>query len=264
MGYKCSFLDNEIYGADDVSAVFSSLVTNGVVLYPEADTVQEALNEMTTEVVSSGVSEYGRLSVTLTDSGARVGMGTAFFDSGVSITVDGDGMDVAFEKGNAVYVYLVHQAELNVVLLKAESEITEGDTVPLVYIDADGKITDIRRYAKAKVGINTANECHKFTITHERWSININNVVAGSQTIYKMPHTGFNYMLLLDADLNGLTYYPLGHIIDLNKEGVQSLSLNESGIYTNLYAERIGDEIIITSIYKGGGTRQHNFSLALV
>jgi hypothetical protein len=87
----------------------------------QVENFRQALNEMTTEVVSSGVSEYGRLSVTLTDSGARVGMGTAFFDSGVSITVDGDGMDVAFEKGNAVYVYLVHQAELNVVLLKAEA-----------------------------------------------------------------------------------------------------------------------------------------------
>lgn len=264
MGYKCSFLDNEIYGADDVSAVFSSLVTNGVVLYPEAGTVQEALNEMTTEVVSSGVSERGRLSVSLTNSGAKVGQGTAFFNSGVSITVDSDGMEVAYNKGSSVYVYFIYMPELNTVLLKADSEISEGDTVPLAFIDVNGKVSDMRKYAKAKVALNTANVYHDITISHQCYTHDVNTVYPGSQTVYKMPHKEFGYLLLMDAKLEQLQYLPSANMIDLNNTGRQAFILNKKIGSPLLYVEKNEDELILTSVYNVGGNYPHTINLKLV
>ena len=71
-------------------------------------------------------------------------------------------------------------------------------------------------------------------------------------------------MLLIDADLGELAFLPQHRFVDLNKEGVQSIQLNRSDITTILYAERRGDELIITSMYRGGGTGQHTFYLKLV
>lgn len=116
MGYRCRFLDNEEYGADDITAVFSQLIGGGVLAYPENVTVAQALDELTAETVGAGVSEYGGLQVSVSDDGILIGQGAAFFDSGVSVEVDSEGILLEYEPGTQVYVSLIYEADFNHVL----------------------------------------------------------------------------------------------------------------------------------------------------
>lgn len=226
----------------------------------------DALNGITKDLVTAGVLLTGNQCKVVRSEDGKIILqdGIIVFANGAKKVIS-EPLTIEADNGTVIYAYN-NVAAGTCTIEVAESFPGDGDYVKLASVGADGVLTEERAFAivKALKEATFRNDTHEFTITHERWSINMNNVVAGSQTIYKMPHTGFNYMLLLDADLNEITYYRPGCIVDLNKEGVQSLSLNESGIYANLYAERKGDEIIITSIYKGGGTRQHTFYLKLV
>ncbi|MEE0944888.1 MAG: hypothetical protein UIM24_05500 [Clostridia bacterium] len=248
MGYKCSFLDNEIYGADDVSAAFSRLLSSGVLPYPQTETVTDALNYLTSEVVGSGVSEFGGLEVTRTETGAKVLQGAAVFESGVSVVVDSEGATVDFEDKTAVYIYFIYYPEFNSVLLKVSEEVPEGDTVVLAYIDATGKITDQRSYAKAKVAINTSNIYHDFSIHHSRYTRFYENATSDSQTVYTMPHNGFRYLLLKGADMEPTVYEPQEHILDLTNEGRQRIYLNNAPFLTMVYVEKNSTELTITTV----------------
>ncbi|MBS7297523.1 MAG: hypothetical protein KIG65_00420 [Eubacteriales bacterium] len=263
MSYKCSFLDNEVYGAEDVSGAFSKLISGGVLLYPETDTVAQSMNELNSEVVSGGVAAYDNLDVHITETGAIVEKGVAFFESGVCVEVDSDGAAIDFEDGKSVYIYFAYYPELNSVVLKATEELPEGDIVALAHINNEKIITDMRSYATAKVAINTANTYHDFTVHHTKWSSNITNVMEGSRTVYKIPHNGFRYLLLKDANLNGIPYMPKEHIIDLSIEGEQSIYLNTSGISTMMYVERNGTDLTITSV-RSNTMSEHYLYLTLV
>lgn len=268
MSYKSSFLDNEVYGAEDVSAAFSRLITSGVLPYPEGETVVDSLNEMTSELVDSGVSGFDGLEVSRTETGAMVGQGTAFFESGVTVVVDSEGATVDFEKETAIYIYFIYQPDFNSVLLKATEELPDGDTVVLAYIDADGNLVDKRSYATAKMIVNTSNVFHDFTIQHSRWSASIDNISAEAQTVYKMPHNGFRYLMIMGGEFNKEEYAPKEHIIDLNVEGRQSVNLNDYPTQQcQLYIEKNGTELTLTSVYKGGIAiygHEHTLYLKLV
>lgn len=262
MSYKCSFLDNEVYGSEDVSAAFSRILSSGVLAYPEAETVQEALNTLTAEVVGDGVAEYGGLEVSLTEAGAKVGKGAAFFESGVAVEVDSDGAEVSFENGMSVYISFVYYPELNSVVLKATETIPDGDAVVLGYVDAEGNLLDKRSYAQAKVAINTSNVYHDFKVHHTATSRNYNNPINGSQSVYHMPHNAFRYLILKNADLGSFNYAPVEHVIDLNKEGVQYLVLND-GYEAMVGVEKNGTDLKITSIYPTAyNERTYEFTLA--
>lgn len=265
MGYKSSFLDNEIYGADDISAAFSRILTSGVLVYPERETVADSLNEMTSEVVDAGVTDFGGLEVSRTETGAKVGQGTAFFESGVAVVVDSEGATVDFEEGTAVYIYFIYQPEFNSVLLKATEELPDGDTLVLAYIDADGNISDRRSYASAKMMVNTTNMYYDFTMEHTRWSSSLSNIIEGSQTVHKMPHNGFSYLLIMGGEFGkSVTYAPKNHIIDLNVEGRQSVNLNDYSTQPSLlYIERNGTELTLTTVYRSGVTEGYKNTLYL-
>ena len=248
MGYKCSFLDNEVYGADDVSAAFSRLLSGGVLPYPETEAVLDALNELTSEVIGSGVSEFGGLEVTRTETGAKVGAGAAFFESGVAVAVDSEGVTVDFEEETPVYIYFIYHPEFNSVLLKASEEVPEGDTVVLAHIDATGKITDKRSYATAKVAINTSNIYHDFSIHHSKFAYHYDNAAPTSRTVYTMPHNGFRYLLLKGAEMEQVAYAPREHIIDLTNEGRQLIYLNNSSFPSILYVDKSGTELTLTTV----------------
>ena len=91
MGFKCNFLDNEIYGADDVSEAFSRIMSSGVMAYQVNETVAEALNEMTGELINSGVTNYSGMQISVSGNEIYIAPGTAFFNSGVSVVVDENG-----------------------------------------------------------------------------------------------------------------------------------------------------------------------------
>ncbi len=263
MGYKCSFLDNETYGAEDVSRAFSRLMTAGVLAYPERDTVQDALNTLTSEVTTSGVSEYGGLEVSLTDTGAIIGAGSAFFESGVAIEVDSEGVEVNFELGTPVYITLEYQEDFNSVFIKATEKVPEGDVLVLAYIDANGNVDDRRSYAMSKIAINTANVYHNFTVKHSTWTASLENLNPGSYSYYTMPHNGFRYLVLAGYDSAQIRFTPLDSMVDLSLEGRQKIRLDNSTINAVLYVEKTGNVLKLIS-YRTNSSWEHKFNLMLV
>lgn len=247
MGYRCGFLDNEVYGADDVSEAFSKLVSGGVRTVYDGENVTETLNELTGEIVSSGTRTYQDLEVSMTKDIITIGEGTGFFESGVSVTVDAEGIILDKGERTAGYISFLYDEDFNKVLPQITDAEPTGDVLLLARFDADA-VYDLRSYARSKVYVNSANNYHNFTINLQSFT-NFNGTYPGSSTTYKMPHTGFKYMLLRKATCSQMTLYNDNPIMDISKEGTQSYVLSRSNPFRELVVERIGDELTFTAYY---------------
>lgn len=226
----------------------------------------DELNKITADLVSAGILLVGnQCKVIRTEDGDVVLQdGIIVFANGAKKVVS---EPLILDVGNDMVIYAYNNVAAGICTIEsAEQYPTDGDYIKLATIKTDGTVVDNRSFSIAKElkSATFENDTHEFEINHTYWSNDIDNVIEGSQTVYKMPHTGFNYILLVDANLGTTSYYPLNTVIDLSKEGIQILALNKSDIYAHLYAEKAGEEIIITSIKKGGAYGEHKFILKLV
>ena len=57
MSIKCSFMDNQIYGAEDINLIFSKLTMQGISLfaYDDGDNPLLSLNQAVASFVNPGV-----------------------------------------------------------------------------------------------------------------------------------------------------------------------------------------------------------------
>lgn len=247
MGYRCSFLDNEVYGADDVSEAFSNLVSSGVRTVYDGENITETLNELTGEVVTSGTRSYTDLKVTISEDVITIGEGVGYFKSGVSVKVDEEGIILNKGERESGYVSILYDADLNKVLPQITDSEPEGDVLLLARFDGTG-VTDRRSYARSKLSVNSANNYHDFTINLSSFT-NFNGTYPGSSTTYKMPHTGFKYLLMRNAKCSQLQLYRNDPIMDISKEGTQKYTLSRSNPLIELTVEKTGDMLTFTAYY---------------
>lgn len=260
MGYKCSFLDNESYDAADVSRAFSRLTTEGVLAYPETETVAEALNTLTAEVASEGVGEYGAMAVTVTDTAIAVGAGTAFFKSGVAVEIDSDGMETERPEGEC-YVALIYEEARNRIVIYAGSAEATGDFVPLAKIGADGTVADMRKYARTKLIPNSANVLHEFSVVFPGFKTYLTS--DGAVKTYELPHTDYKYLILKGWDGPDINYYKRGEVADISGTDATELYLSRSSNNFRLYVQRDGDVLKLAALGNSAGSEM-TFSLILV
>lgn len=250
MGYKCSFLDNEIYGADDVSAAFSRLTTEGILPYPTTEqSVAASLNELNAQLATEGVADFGGCEVSFSDGIVRIGEGTAFFKSGVAIVVDSDGITLDHSAGTQAYVSFIYENELNRAAAQITTELPQGDCVLLARIDESGNVIDMRRYARSKLKPNGANMIEDFVVVVPRghgkemdsyfddeWSAH-----------YELAHCDYKYLLLHKSEQesnNSFTRTDIEcQIVDISEEGVHYIELARSSISNRLYIRRVGTEL---------------------
>ena len=173
MAYKYLFMNNNIYTAQDVNDAISSLISGGVSNYPLGLNAVADLNSSLAEMTAQGVQYKGTSClVTNTNGVYKISEGTCFMNDGSQIVFDGDGYEIAHTSGVKEYVYLerdVVRNKINVVV----SETSGGeDTVALAEINADGSVTDRRRFAKAKIALTAEPQNLGITkrIQHERMS----------------------------------------------------------------------------------------------
>jgi len=250
MGFKCNFLDNEIYGADDVSEAFSRIMSSGVMAYQDKDTVAESLNEMTGELINSGVNRYDSMDVTVAGGYILIGPGTAFFDSGVSVVVDENGETLEREEGVSGYVYFLFEPELNLVAPKFASILPDDkDIVPLAFIAEDGTVTDIRRYATSKVALNSKNNYFEYSASLE-WFGNANSTDGRNKIVINLPHNGFRYLIIKKAECPDLGYrfFAEEQIFDFEEGNYFETYTADSQTSTYLTIEKNGTEIVMHSI----------------
>ena len=87
---KHSFIDNALYGTEDVNNITKNLVGAGIAPFPTKDTyTAEDLNGLTSALVGSGTSLDG-CKCTVSGTTVTVAPGIIYFSNGVVMTVDSE------------------------------------------------------------------------------------------------------------------------------------------------------------------------------
>jgi len=167
MAVKGYFLDNESYSADDVNRAFSYLTTEGVSLFSDTGSVTSDLDATVASLVNSGVDIYNLESckVYSANDAYFVKKGVCFLPDGAFVVVDDAGLALSITDGVLNYVYAMHDALKNECKIYVSKDGVPEKAVALAEIDAEGKITDKRVFATAKIAVPTANIMLKKTIT---------------------------------------------------------------------------------------------------
>ena len=173
MSIKCSFMDNEVYGAEDINLIFSKLTTQGISLfaYDDGDNPLLSLNQAVASFVNPGIEMYnGDSCKVIYDSENdkfKISCGSAFMCDGSSIAINSqpyDITDIVSElrqtcSGN-IYVFFyrnITQNSIDILVSESEEDATDELCVPLAYICPNNEVGDLRKPAIAKIAPCTAN-----------------------------------------------------------------------------------------------------------
>ena len=164
MAYKCSFLDNQVYTAQDVCDIFAR-VTCGGVLFADTGDIFADLNSATGELSTDGITrDPDSCRVVLENGVYKISKGACIMNDGTAITFDSNGQEIEVTQGSYSYIYLKRNTVENTIDIVVSEYQGEGDFVPLAEIDEDGYIYDRRAYAKAKADIGEAGTLRNFTV----------------------------------------------------------------------------------------------------
>ncbi len=163
MAYKCSFLDNETYSAQDVNDIFARITSGGVVFTDTGYTFGD-LNAAQNGVTGSGVTrDTNSCRVVKSGDTYKISKGACFMNDGSAIIFDEDGQEIEVTKGIVNYVYLLRNIVANSIDIVVSESIGNEDSIPLAEIDEKGEIFDRRKYARAKVDLATSGSAKNFT-----------------------------------------------------------------------------------------------------
>ena len=174
MSLKKSFMDNEVYGADDINFALSRLTTQGVSLFNytgENDNPLVSLNDAVAAMASPGVEMYNTDSCKVAyDSSTEkfsVAVGTAFMPDGSLITVEDNAEDItdiiaeARESSTGTLnVFFYRNIQDNTIEIKAQDKETALDnekTVLLAEVSADNNVMDMRTFSRTKIAPASGN-----------------------------------------------------------------------------------------------------------
>lgn len=189
MGYECNFLSNKIYTAEDVNKAFSRLTTQGVSLFADTGQPLVDLNAAVANLATGGVELYNMnaCKVVKTGTGAyKVLPGTAFMPQGQAITVDADGYGFTADVGTVYNVVMF--AEANAGAIEARTGAPPANGILIAVIAADGTVSDLRTFAKAKVAPATNNISQSITES-------IHFTPDGTEYDFDVGWGGFQYAL---------------------------------------------------------------------
>lgn len=175
MGKKCDFMDNAVYGVDDMNNLRAGLLTKGVLT--ESATSCKAM---------------------LVGSNVKVMKGQALMADGSRIVIDADGVTVSTVSGGKNYVYFKRNETTNTIDVICGLTAPSSSDLPIAEIDG-GVLTDKRVYAQPKAAYTpavcvTVNASITATVTNGgKW------VQAGSINL----NPGYNMLLLQTCDSDG-------------------------------------------------------------
>lgn len=239
MGIKKYFIDNAAYGVDDMNAAFSHLITSGVTCFKEGGSVTSDTEEAVAMAVDSGVDLYNANSckVVKLNGSYVVTAGVCFLPDGSHLAVDSDGYVLDVASGSVQYVYARHDVIKNTLDFEVSDTAGGADAVPIATINADGTVTDTRKFACAKVALPSTNLSLEKNITVEWSSGNILSMEA------ELGYNGFNYVYWWDD--GGDKYYlsPIGSTPTM----VYNTPFNH---LSDIYLTKSGSKIILTSAWE--------------
>ena len=156
MGYKYSFVNDATYSAADINEITRRLVTGGIE-DPFTDGTPHNLkcfNLLNSNMVTSGIVPESDTTLKvekMSSTMVLINPGTAFFNNGMTLTVDVNKIAVEISAGVYNYVYLEYDEDGSTA--HPTSSVTEptGDIVMLAHVDKDGNVIDKRSYAVGKL-----------------------------------------------------------------------------------------------------------------
>lgn len=236
MGYSYSFADNRIYGTDDMNAAISRLTTSGVTVFPTDTNLIDAMNKATSEVTTSGVEfDLNSCKVGIREEKIYINPGTAFFEDGKCIVIDGEGEKLELVTG--AYVYLFEDVHKNSCYPCVSKELPEEKCVALAYVSEDATVTDMRTYAQSKLVPNSPVVPKVYAVNFEYMAtISPENVVAEFDAGFSsftnavfLSRDGSGYAVLKEGEFT--EFYPFIYMdyIRFKKEGSKLKMYVKSG-----------------------------------
>lgn len=224
MAYRCSFLDNEVYTAQDVNNVFSCLTSAGVVFTDTGSSLSD-LNTAVAKTVGEGVLADASSCMVVHEDGAyKISPGACFMADGSVIIFDAKGEEISISEGVKNYVYLERNRPANSIDVVVATAAGGENSVPLAEISEDGTITDTRKYAHSKVMLGVADTLKSFTLEFTECTDN------SSETITVDIGTGdFSYVIIW-----GGTYVSQGGTTEKREASTRNLAELTEGTHTKL------------------------------
>jgi len=202
MAYKCSFLDNETYIAQDVNDIFARITSGGVVFTDTGYTFGD-MNATQSGIASGGVTRDTNSCKVVKDGDIyKISKGACFMNDGSAIVFDEEGQVIEIIPGVVNYVYLERNVVANSIDIVVSETEGSDDSIPLAEVAENGTINDRRKYSRAKVDLATGGASKDFTI-------NFSNCLAGkSETVTVDVGDGaFTHLIIWNGEMSYLDSY---------------------------------------------------------
>ena len=195
MAYKCSFLDNETYIAQDVNDIFARITSGGVVFADTGYTIGDLNNTQAMIATEGVVRDTNSCKVVKTDGAYKVSKGACFMNDGSAIIFDDAGYELEVEDGVLNYVYILRNNAANSIEVVVSKYPGDENSIPLAEIDRYGCVYDRRKYAKSKLDLTTYASTRKFTVNFIKCKPTTSDTVT-----VDMGDGAFSYLIVWDGE----------------------------------------------------------------
>ena len=208
MGIRYSFVDNAIYGTDDVNDIVGCLTGSGLAPFLSKDSYSVSdLNSVTAALTTDGADLDGckctAENVGTADMRVNISQGIIFFESGVRLIVDSEGYSIGVSPNTAGYVFAHYSPSLQIADIKFDSELpNDGEYVELAQLSADGVITGTRRFARSKVGTMGSNASQIIELTVQQPELYQKGTSENSYIVARakgIAASDYNYAFIMEA-----------------------------------------------------------------
>ena len=168
MGFSVDFTDNKSISADMLNSITAEVgddtVSASSQFAPDSLFYTDKLNCIRSEIVTGGIRSG--CEAVLADEGVIIGEGICFFDSGMRMKIDAEGISLVITPGEENFVYLCASPISNIATAVVTAEEKEGsEFVPVCRIDEKGNLYDNRRWCRARIPMMNSRFVQQETIS---------------------------------------------------------------------------------------------------
>lgn len=241
MAYKCLFMDNGIYTAQDVNDAISNIVSGGVSGYPFGIDAVSDLNTAIAELANGGTEYKGTSCLVVNIGGTyKISEGVAIMNDGSQIIFDSAGYEISHQSGVYEYVYLERDVLHNTINAVVSGEAGEIGTIPLAEIKADGTILDRRRFAKAKISLSA--EPQNISIS-KRLQF---EVPGNGRYSYDLGFNGWKYVIVRTGYNAQTGSWAYTDVLELNDNESTGFFPYDNTVYSNTSHLRHYFDVVVT------------------
>ncbi|MBR3791969.1 MAG: hypothetical protein IKK18_04635 [Clostridia bacterium] len=248
-----SFMDNSLYGADDINQTFSKLTTQGVSLfnYTDGDNPLISLNDAVSGLTYPGIELYNvnacKVVYDKENDKFSVFPGNAFMIDGSTITIDSDEYDITEQvleqrksSNGDIWVCFnrnIPKNSIDISVSADDSVFNSQYAVPLAKISSNNTVVDMRKFAKTKLAPCSANVISEYTMSF--------GTLTYKETGYERRRT-----ILKDAFPGASKVFINGVVRDIQRVDIEA---GESLTYERAWYKTVASDILVAFNMTGEG-----------